>query len=467
MNTLIKFLFLNIIIACVLSLIMGLYKGKKSKPIVILLITNGISLLGVLFYWLASTNQLVLYPHIIRITAPFLYLLGPLNFLFIRYLLENKKSFKKLDWLHFLPFILHSFELMPFYLGDVSVKIKMAEAIQNNYNVPLIKYDEGLVNSKWHTLFKIISWSVYYIASFKIYINLKKKINTRIVIDYKKLFNLSWFVLLTKLIGFVVIVFAITFIVDNEYFLFAIILGNTIQISNLFLLLFKYPELIYGEHLNLQNNENRENLIRTVMSQSNNIQLLQESMYESNIILNDKYELKYFNKKAKEQIFNIYGKRLVIDEDFRKFLDEKSKVIFINSSKKCLRGGTVRIEERFFFEKENNFNWLQINIKGHFNENGKFLGISIGITCIDIIKKIEILKKNYANNLDEIAWKSSHILRAPIANMMGILNIMSEEEIQISDEEKNELYKNLSEELVKLDQVVKEMVKHARYSIEN
>jgi hypothetical protein len=356
---------------------------------------------------------------------------------------------------------------MPFYLGDVSVKIKMAEAIQNNYNVPLIKYDEGLVNSKWHTLFKIISWSVYYIASFKIYINLKKKINTRIVIDYKKLFNLSWFVLLTKLIGFVVIVFAITFIVDNEYFLFAIILGNTIQISNLFLLLFKYPELIYGEHLNLQNNENRENLIRTVMSQSNNIQLLQESMYESNIILNDKYELKYFNKKAKEQIFNIYGKRLVIDEDFRKFLDEKSKVIFINSSKKCLRGGTVRIEERFFFEKENNFNWLQINIKGHFNENGKFLGISIGITCIDIIKKIEILKKNYANNLDEIAWKSSHILRAPIANMMGILNIMSEEEIQISDEEKNELYKNLSEELVKLDQVVKEMVKHARYSIEN
>lgn len=64
---------------------------------------------------------------------------------------------------------------MPFYLSDVNQKIQLATEIQQNYTIHLNDYNEGLIKSKWHTLLKVICWLIYFIASAKIYTQLRKK----------------------------------------------------------------------------------------------------------------------------------------------------------------------------------------------------------------------------------------------------------------------------------------------------
>lgn len=259
---------------------------------------------------------------------------------------------------------------------------------------------------------------------------------------------------------------AVVIISNSPLFLFILFISNLIQISNIYILLYKYPQLLYGLNLVKNDNHARETLIKIVMEQSYNMKLIQESEGEANIILNSEFSIQYFNTIANDLVEQIYGRKMLLDEDFRSYLDEKSKLKFVKSFNQCLLGKQIQVEERFYKKDKNEFTWLKINYKGHYDNSRKFLGISIGITVIDTLKKMKELENRYHKSLDDIAWRGSHILRAPIANMMGILNIMNKEKISLTIEEKKLLELDLMNELDKLDSVVKEMVKEARKNLE-
>lgn len=97
-------------------------KGTRKLPMIYLFISNTVLIIGSILYWLFSTNLIYDYPHYIRVPAPFLYLLGPSMYLFVRSLLYQQTKMFKTDWLHFVPFFLHVIELAPFYLTDADSK---------------------------------------------------------------------------------------------------------------------------------------------------------------------------------------------------------------------------------------------------------------------------------------------------------------------------------------------------------
>jgi K+-sensing histidine kinase KdpD len=76
------------------------------------------------------------------------------------------------------------------------------------------------------------------------------------------------------------------------------------------------------------------------------------------------------------------------------------------------------------------------------------------------------LQEKYVQRLDELAWDSSHLLRAPVANMKGIVSLIAQNEIQLSQEEKEQLIAHMSDELNDLDQVIRDMVGKARKEME-
>lgn len=91
----------------------------------------------------------------------------------------------------------------------------------------------------------------------------------------------------------------------------------------------------------------------------------------------------------------------------------------------------------------------------------------MGANSIDDKKRMTHLQEKYIQRLDELAWDSSHLLRAPVANMKGIINLIAQKDIQLSYEEKEQLISHMSDELNDLDQVIQDMVAKARKELED
>lgn len=113
-----------------------------------------------LSYYLTD-GRVIQYPHFFRIISPFHFLFGPLSFLFLRYVLTPNKVVTKWHFLHFLPFILHALELMPFYFGPVELKIQEIQRALQFQSLTNYPSRVGIIPIKIITLLKLISVSAY------------------------------------------------------------------------------------------------------------------------------------------------------------------------------------------------------------------------------------------------------------------------------------------------------------------
>lgn len=83
---------------------------------------------------LLTTNYIFRFPHLSRLHHPFVFLAGPLLFLYIRALTSSEKRFKAKDFLHFAPFALFLIYLLPYYFQsrDAKLKILLSEYFQES-----------------------------------------------------------------------------------------------------------------------------------------------------------------------------------------------------------------------------------------------------------------------------------------------------------------------------------------------
>jgi len=77
---------------------------------------------------LLTTNYVFLFPHLSRLHHPFVFLAGPLLFLYIRTLTSSEKRFATKDLLHFSAFALCLIYLLPYYLQSAGAKLKYLES---------------------------------------------------------------------------------------------------------------------------------------------------------------------------------------------------------------------------------------------------------------------------------------------------------------------------------------------------
>lgn len=88
-----------------------------------------------------------------------------------------------------------------------------------------------------------------------------------------------------------------------------------------------------------------------------------------------------------------------------------------------------------------------------------FNGISAEIVlATDITEKLQQLKAIEAQNqkLREIAWTQSHIVRAPVARLMGLIDMIKNNGLDAA--EKNELLEHVFTSAEEIDQVIKKIV---------
>jgi len=74
---------------------------------------------------LLTSNYVFIFPHLSRLHHPFVFLAGPLLFLYIRTLTSPEKKLEKTDLLHFIPFALCLVFLLPYYFQSGASKTRI------------------------------------------------------------------------------------------------------------------------------------------------------------------------------------------------------------------------------------------------------------------------------------------------------------------------------------------------------
>ena len=129
----------------------------------------------IISYYLTEDNILD-HPYFFRSLSPPIYLVGPLSVLIQKFLLYPNKKFKSIYLLHFVPFLFHLVEYIPFYLSPIEEKMNEIRYIINNGNLAVSTGNFGWLPMSIHSYLKgffIVMYSIW--LGYDLYNYFRKK----------------------------------------------------------------------------------------------------------------------------------------------------------------------------------------------------------------------------------------------------------------------------------------------------
>ncbi len=172
------FLFIGIVQGTALTVILFLKKFQRHRFLAILIAILTFSSL-VSFLW--RSNQITLAPHLLGITMPLLFLLGPCYYLYTKSVF-GELSRQKAIALHFLPGIVAALFIVPFYIKSGETKLLyISNADPDNMELPLgrsIAYGLLIIHLTGYLVLTYRYFSVLSPATYKHFHHWRKWIQT-------------------------------------------------------------------------------------------------------------------------------------------------------------------------------------------------------------------------------------------------------------------------------------------------
>ncbi len=79
----------------------------------------------------------------------------------------------------------------------------------------------------------------------------------------------------------------------------------------------------------------------------------------------------------------------------------------------------------------------------------------------ELNEKIAI-EQHQKEQLEEIAWMQSHLVRAPIARILGLLELLKQQDEPAVSQESAELFNMLEESVQEMDQITRNITQKSR-----
>ncbi len=134
-----------------------------------------------------------------------------------------------------------------------------------------------------------------------------------------------------------------------------------------------------------------------------------------------------------------------------------------NQFKAVLEKSHVVLEPFRFKNKEGQWRWIE-TIATDQTEEPSINGIVVNSR--DVTDRVLHLKAIEEQNskLKEIAWTQSHVMRAPVARLMGLINLLKKEELDKT--EKQEVLNFIFKSATEIDDSIKNIVERTTHTIE-
>lgn len=172
-------------------------------------------------------------------------------------------------------------------------------------------------------------------------------------------------------------------------------------------------------------------------------------------ISNTKGEIIYVNSKFCE--ISKYTKEELIGENHRILNSNFHSKEFFNELWKSVATGKVWNAEVKNKAKDGTFFWVDTTAFPIHDKNGKTIKYFCLRMPIDDKKKYELSREEYTKGLEEMMFITSHKVRQPITQILGISNMLCSS--RLSQKELNEIVGYMGQSVLSLDTFTKELTK--------
>ncbi len=186
-----------------------------------------------------------------------------------------------------------------------------------------------------------------------------------------------------------------------------------------------------------------------------------DSTVDSNILVGIDFKILNFNRAAYETSIAISNKPLIIGGDIRSHIQETSLPIFIAKFKTALNGELIKSEKEVL-SNTGLSTWFEFLYYPVYDAQNQLVGVALNTTNIDIRKIAELKVLAQLERFKKIAFLQSHELRAPLANIMGVVNVINLLLPKTESPDIIELLNGLIENAQKMDTIVQQIVKRTQ-----
>ncbi|WP_166648037.1 helix-turn-helix domain-containing protein [Hymenobacter sp. UV11] len=239
------FMFLGAFVGTLVSLILAFVNTVQRHANRLL----SVSLFSVALFALTSAllinHSIFLVPHLFRVNMPLHYLVAPCAYLYVRSVLYQEIRFHRFDWLHFVPFGLHSLELLPFLLHGAAFKIHYLQLLLVDV-AGVTKQQEGLLPAYYHPVLKFVLGNIYVLMQWRLLWQFSRQAAPASRYENQALLRwLRLFTLLNTLLYPPVLLAMVLPVSGTSATIFAVcVLGSYLLLTST--LLFLQPQLLYG-----------------------------------------------------------------------------------------------------------------------------------------------------------------------------------------------------------------------------
>ena len=238
-----------------ISFVLLSYNWKSNKNAIYLsLVFILTSLFGIAHYFMVSGDSRFWLAVFYNNFAPFMFLMGPFLFFYVRNTLLDREYLSKKDWLHFIPTTIAVIGTLPYHFQSFDKKLQIADRIIKNLN-SIRDIDVNLFYNVGES-FALRTIAFFLYLMYCIYLLWKanpEEINEIQIPKKQFLITYRWLVILLTSLGFISISFTVLSLnaaisvpsdtIDDGYVLY-VIAGFAYSVMSFSLILF--PEILYG-----------------------------------------------------------------------------------------------------------------------------------------------------------------------------------------------------------------------------
>jgi|688.fasta_scaffold10504_7 AraC-like DNA-binding protein len=199
-----------------------------------------------LFSALYHTNFFLFFPHVPR-TMVFLSLsASPFAYLYVRSVLRQQYAWTKSDFLFFIPAVLYTINMIPFYAMPMDEKLAIIrQQLADNSIIAL--EPEGWLPEGWGIILRMVYGVVLASFQVKMLVNWRKKNSEKLIPQNLAMFR--WLIGFTMLVlsSFIILLIEYAFQISYFFDFYRLItLTMTVSICITCIFLFLQPNLLYG-----------------------------------------------------------------------------------------------------------------------------------------------------------------------------------------------------------------------------
>jgi PAS domain S-box-containing protein len=209
-----------------------------------------------------------------------------------------------------------------------------------------------------------------------------------------------------------------------------------------------------GVGINTTDIDTLKKIEQRLSESENRLRSMFNSRNEVKIFVDKNCQVLYFNQLAQKLALRYHKRPLNIGSDLRDFLIDHTIEEMTSKVALAFEGKSWK-EERKINLSSGEYEWVQNEYFPVQNDNGIIIGVSIYTINITARKKseLDLIEKN--QQLSDIAQIHSHTIRRPLANILGLIDLISGNEIP---DNLKILFQYLKASSRELDEVIHQIV---------